>query len=105
MRKIFFLGAVLLSVNIFSVLSPFYQSSKEIESILSDSRLAKKLTPYDQIYNIVKSEEGYLIITQNSFLKVDVVPIPSKMVGPVKYKIIFHDPISLKNKEASNKFE
>jgi hypothetical protein len=98
MKKYFFICLMLIASNAFCALSPFYQSTKEIESILTSPKLAKKLSPYDKIQNIVKSKDGYLIITQNNFLKVDIVPIPSKMVGPIKYKIIFHEPVSLKDK-------
>ena len=98
MKKYVLICLMLIMSNAFCALSPFYQSTKEIESILTSPKLAKKLSSYDKIQNIIKSKDGYLIITQNNFLKVDLVPIPSKMVGPVKYKIIFYESVSLKDK-------
>jgi hypothetical protein len=100
MKKLFILSfsvILLLTGKTFAVLAPIYQSTKEINSILIDKRLIDKLTPYDVIQNIIKTKNGYLVISNLHFVQIDMVKQmqPKGFAGPLKYALIFHDAITI----------
>jgi hypothetical protein len=86
---------LLLSINCFAVLSPFYQSTKEIETILKDNRLSDEINQNDEILEIKKVEDGYLIFTKQYLIKAKVNYIPTNLIGPQSFEIEFENKIEL----------
>ncbi len=77
-------------------LSPLYASISEIQSVLSDEQIGKKLHAGEAIISIQKNDLGYEIVTNQNRLQVDVVHEPSERPGPAHYHLQFEDPIPLK---------
>jgi hypothetical protein len=96
MKKIFFILAFILgTINIFAALPPFYHSSKEIKSILEDSRTHEKLGSGRPIIEIRKVEGGWIIKTPKYEMLIEVIYLPSDLVGASNFKLNFHDPIEI----------
>lgn len=84
---------ILLSSFQFAALPPLFQSTKELSSILNDKALQQKLGSSETIDSIIRSENGWTIITKNYYLKVDVEYLPQQMPGPAIYKLHFQNAI------------
>ena len=97
MKKVLFILMFLFSVNCFAALSPFYQSKKEIETILADKRLSDSLGSAELIYEVLRTAEGYTITSTKYSLKIDVKYLPSDMIGPAKFELTFHEKERLDN--------
>lgn len=95
MKKFLFL---LITSTAFSALPPLAQSTREIQSILADSRFYEALGSAESIREILRTEEGYLILTQTYALKVHVLydRADTKRIGPAQYHLEFEPPISLR---------
>jgi len=91
MKKLIFIFLLIFNIKIFAVLPPFYQSKEEIEAIISDPRLAEKLDSSELILEIKKIDEGYLITTNKSKLKVEIIYLPQKTFGPSLFELKFHE--------------
>jgi hypothetical protein len=74
----------------YAILPPLYQSVEEIKAILKDKRLSEVLSSSNTITNIIKIDNGYSIETEDSSVVVDVIYIPTKLLGPAKFKLEFH---------------
>jgi len=88
---------ILLTAPLFSALAPLPQSIREIEAILMNPQLAQSLPSGDQIDQITRVVDGYLIITKAHILKVTVVYDASGRIGPKKFTLQFSEakPIKL----------
>lgn len=92
MKKFIFLFIFLFALKTTcAALPPLYQSLREIDAIISDERLSKELGSAEAILGIKKIKDGYLITTINYHVKVDVIYIPQKMIGPAKFELKFHE--------------
>lgn len=89
------LTALTLAGSVQAALPPLYQSSAEINAIMIDDQLGRKLQSGELITDIHKNEQGYLITTNHNRLQVNVEYMPSRP-GPVKFNLHFEDPIPLK---------
>lgn len=97
-KLIFIVFSMFLMSTMYAVLPPFYHTVKEIETILSDERLAKELGSAEGITKIEKTENGYVITTYKYRLEVDVVYIPQHLIGPSKFELKFHEKIPFESK-------
>lgn len=93
MKKLFF---VLLASTSFGLLPPLAQSTKELRALLEDPRLYESLGSAERIKEIVRIENGYLVITENYALQVDITyrKGETKQIGPAQFDFTFcHSPI------------
>jgi hypothetical protein len=92
MKRLFFLLIFLFAFKTsYAALPPLYQSLKEINAILSDKRLSDELGSSQAITGIKRIKNGYLITTFKYQLKVDVIYVPQKIMGPAKFELKFHE--------------
>ncbi len=99
MKKLFF---ILLASTGFAVLPPLAQSSREIQALLADNHFYESLGSPELIKDIIRNEKGYLVITQNYAMQVDVVYGGNgdmKFAGPAKFTLQFHQPIDIRTGE------
>ena len=89
-----------LGASLFAALPPLAQSIREIEPLLVDPRLQEWLRSAVAIQEILYIDGGYLVRTQNYFLRVDVEYLKTtKQAGPILFQLHFHHPIHLKTGE------
>ena len=98
--KLFFLS--LITSSLFGALPPLSQSLKETQALLADPRFYHSLGSAESIREIIRTESGFLVLTQHYALPVEVVHSPkdSKMVGPIPFELKFSDPIDLRKSAA-----
>jgi hypothetical protein len=95
MKKMLFVCALGLSVQVFGALPPLYQSVAELKAILEDKRLGEQLNSAQVIQQIMRIEGGYDIRTQDYVLQIDVRALPSTRPGPQRFELHFNDATSL----------
>lgn len=83
-----------------AALPPYYQELREKERILGDDRV-KELLEHQEIRNIQKTEEGYLVFTERHCLKVKIIYLPqeTQICGPTRFELDIQEliPISSEN--------
>lgn len=90
---------ILLASTSFAALPPLAQSSREIQALLTHSQFYQNLGSAEQIQNIIRTEEGYLVLTQNYAMLVDIkYGGEQKRIGPVQFQLEFHEPIDLRKR-------
>lgn len=91
MKKALF---ILFATTAFAILPPLAQSIRETESLLSDPRFYSSLGSAEMIKEIVRVENGFLVITQNYAMRVDVKykGREGQRVGPIAFELEFHQP-------------
>jgi hypothetical protein len=78
-------------------LPPAVQRTRELVAILSDERLYEALGNAEPIESIEKTEDGYLIRTENYTLQVNVkYVLQDRCCGPAKFELEFSEPVSRK---------
>ncbi len=84
-----------LSTTLFGALPPLAQSVKELQALLADSHI-QDLGSGEPILEIVKMDNGYLVISQNYSMQVDVIykQMEQKKVGPAQFQLQFHAPVA-----------
>jgi hypothetical protein len=95
MKKLFF---ILLASTTFAALPPLAQSTRELQALLADHRLYESLGSAERIKEILRTEHGYLVLTENYALRVDIQygGGHSKVIGPIHFEFNFHSPADLK---------
>ena len=88
---------LLLTAPLYSALAPLPQSIREIEAILMNPQLAQYLPSCDQIDQITRVVDGYLVITQAHILKVTVIYDTSARIGPRKFTLQFTEAKPIKS--------
>ena len=91
MQKIL-LSFILMGYSSFAIalLPPLYQSSKEVATILNDTKVQEKISSGRGIKTINKTDTGYLITTTGECtlpVNIKYVPLPNGMVGPAAFEI------------------
>lgn len=105
MKKWFFLLCVGLSVPIFSTLPPLAQSSKEIQALVADSRMQTSLGSAEGIQEIVRTTNGYVVITPHYSLRADIEYLPLGRPGPVPFQFHFYEPVERVSMDAGRERE
>ncbi len=96
MKKLLF---ILLASTSFAALPPLAQSTRELQAVLSDNQFYQNLGGAELIKEIIRTEKGFLVLTQNYVMRVDVKygsRGDQKMVGPVSFELEFHAPVDLR---------
>ncbi len=93
MKKFLLATAVISGSSLFAVLAPLHESIVEIETLLKDQRFAKSFKPSESIHEIMKTEKGYLVVTDNYQMEVDLTYLPSSRPGPQKFELNFRSPV------------
>jgi hypothetical protein len=81
----------------FALLSPLNESLVELQALLKDPAMTAKLKTSETIQEIVKVEQGYLVITDNYQMQVDLTYQPMNRPGPQKFTLKFQDPVPLQS--------
>lgn len=105
MKSICFALAFFAS-SLFGALPPLAQSSKEIQAILADPRLQEQLGSAEVIHEIIRTNGGYVVMTQSYSMRVDVhYSNEPRRIGPVSFHLEFYPPVDLKTGEPVTSFE
>ena len=88
------ISSLLLAAPLCAVLPPFYESVREIQALVSDSRMHERLGSAETIENIARTETGYFVETRNYRMEVDMEYLPAGRPGPAKFRFDFHEPIA-----------
>ena len=86
----------------FAVLPPLAQSTRELQALLADSRFYESLGSAEIVKDIIRTEKGYLVLTQNYAMRVDIQYGGSgdqQWIGPAQFQFDFYLPIDLKTGE------
>lgn len=95
MRKIF-LFFFISSSALFAALPPLAQSSQELQALLADSELHTQLKNKEIIEAVIRVENGYVVMTQDTLLRVEVEYLPQARPGPKAFRFHFYPPVRLK---------
>ncbi len=89
------------ATSLFAVLPPLAQSTRELQALLTDAHLHEHLGSGELIQNIIRTESGYLVMTRNYLMRVDIQyhPNEQKRVGPAVFELQFNKPVSLQTGE------
>ncbi len=82
--------------TLFAALPPMEQSSREIQTMLSDPRLQQSLESSSPIQSIERQDQGYLISTIRERVWVEIVYKRSHHPGPIPFDLVFHEPEELR---------
>ena len=91
MKKFIILLLFVFAVKANALLPPLYQSLKEIDAIISNEQLKEELGSAEAVLEIKRVKDGYLVLTRQYMLKVEVIYIPRKIIGPAKFELRFHE--------------
>ena len=80
---------------LFAALPPLAQSTKEMRAILNDSQLYQALGSAQNIEEMSRIDNGWVVKTQEYALQVDVVYLEQKRAGPVQFELRFHQPMDV----------
>lgn len=78
-------------------LPPGVQQQREIDAILSHSIWKTEDFENEKIFNIRRTESGYLVTTSSHVMHFDVKYLPSPNMGPIPFQIDF-DPASIEKR-------
>lgn len=99
MKKIFLISLIVSSVflnPLFSILPPLYHTLAEFKSLIDSPDLTRLLQSGEAIVSITREENNtFVVLTNKHTMGVDVVFEPTKLIGPAKFHLVFHDPIPL----------
>ena len=95
MKKMILGLSLIFGSTLCAALPPLAQHSRELQKILSDPILFEYLGSAGQLHSILKTENGYLFMTQDSALRVDVEYLHSGVWGPVPFQLHFFDPLGI----------
>jgi len=95
MKKLIF---IFLASTAFAALPPLAQSTRELQSLLSDTRFYDALGSAELIKDIIRTEKGYLVLTQNYAMRVDIEygGGDKKIIGPIHFELKFHQPVDIR---------
>jgi hypothetical protein len=91
----------------FAALPPLAQSTREMQALLSDPHMQGWLGSAEPIQSIIRMQNGYLIMTQNYAMRVDInYGGEDRLIGPVPFTLEFSQPVALRTtsgfREAKN---
>ena len=96
---------ILLASTTYAALPPLAQSTREIQAILADSQFYSSLGSAEMIKEIIRTEKGYLVVTQHYSMHVDIKyggHSEPRVIGPARFELEFQKPIKLS--EEANAF-
>ena|GEM_PF-1205250 len=94
---------VLASSNVLAALPPLPQSIREIEAILSNDFLKSDEMTTETIWQIQKTDTGYILETSNFIIPINMIDLPPKNIGPSQFDAQFDiDNLIAKDEQISN---
>ena len=93
--------AAALSSPAIALLAPLNQSVAEMQALVSNPQLTANVPSSEQIVDVVRTPQGYLVLTTNYLMMVDVVYQPQTMPGPQKFDLVFRKPVPTAMQPAS----
>lgn len=95
MKRLFF---IFLASTTFAALPPLAQSTRELQSLLADSRFYASLGSAEMIKEIIRTEKGFLVLTQNYAMRVGIKygGGDGQMIGPIHFELEFQQPVDLR---------
>ncbi len=95
MKKLmlFAVGMICLSQSAFALLAPLNQGAVEIKAILSNEQFQTAFGASEVIQQILKTDSGYSLFSEQHRVDVDVQYTPTDRPGPAKYNLVFHAPV------------
>lgn len=95
MKKFLFSLITFVTVNgpLTAVLPPLWEGVAEIKAILNDSKLGELLGAGELIDQIIKTESGWIVLTNKHELEIKVVYQPQEMPGPAHFTLEFGQPL------------
>ena len=93
-----------VTTTAFGALPPLAQGIREMQALFSDHRFYEGLGSAEILKDVIRTESGYLVLTQNYAMKVDVnyERRSDGMVGPVQFDLEFNTPVNLETGELKN---
>lgn len=92
MKKFLLTLPLLAGTSLFAALSPLNESIVEIGAILKNPKLTDSLPTTENLQEIIRAENGYLVISDNYQMAVDIAYQPATQPGPQKFTLTFHSP-------------
>lgn len=92
MKKFLLTLPLLAGTSLFAALSPLNESIAEMNAILKNPKLTDSLPTTETIQEFLRTENGFLLITDNYQMAVDLAYQPSTQPGPQKFSLTFHSP-------------
>jgi hypothetical protein len=92
-KKGLLLGMLFASQAAFAALPPLAQGNREIQAILQSQETYSLLGGAERIEQIIRTENGYLLITARKELLVEIKYIPTDKIGPAAFELVFHHPV------------
>ena len=91
------LMTMLIAVGLpaWALLPPLAQSVREMEAILEDPRLYDLLGSGETIEQILRTPEGYLVLTRRYAVRVELEYSSQRKIGPAEFELYFSDLIPL----------
>lgn len=92
---------ILFATTAFGALPPLAQGVREMQALLSDHRFYQALGSSEILKDVIRTDSGYLVLTQNYAMKVDVKyeRRTDGVVGPVQFNLEFNPPVNLETGE------
>lgn len=84
------LPLLFLQCHLFSLLPPLAQSLAELRALLEDKRVYGMLGGSEIIEDIIRTDEGYVIVTRSKILPVDITYLKQEHIGPQQFEFYFH---------------
>ncbi|HSX25672.1 MAG TPA: hypothetical protein VLE89_01525 [Chlamydiales bacterium] len=91
---------VCLAGSAFAALPPLSQGVRELQAVLADPHLQDELGSSERIQEIFRTENGYVVVTQNYQMRVDVQYQEMRRPGPIPFDLQFYPPVHLKSGES-----
>ncbi|PIS03424.1 MAG: hypothetical protein COT85_00130 [Chlamydiae bacterium CG10_big_fil_rev_8_21_14_0_10_42_34] len=89
---------IFLASTSFAALPPLAQSVREYKALLADPQFYASFKSADQVKEILRTERGFLVLTQNSAMHVDIhykEAMTPGFMGPAQFELEFSPPVSL----------
>jgi len=83
---------LLLAQPVFAALPPLYQSVAEWRELVDSEELTDSFPTSQMITSITAVEKGYIVLTQEYKMLVEVKYLSQSMPGPAQFKLLFHEP-------------
>ena len=79
----------LLSCKAFAALPPMPESLREIEAILSHEFLKSPEMTAETIWQIQKTETGFILETTHFIIPIEIISLPKENLGPAPLEVQF----------------
>jgi hypothetical protein len=85
----------LVSFLYLAVLPPLAESTREIQALMKDSHLHQILTSAEVVEQVIRTEGGYLVLTQKRLVPIDIEYHSQEKPGPLAFTFRVREPLFL----------